>query len=57
MNQFIVPAFSVLIRFWLNRENNSWQGELREISGNRAIRFNGQPELIQLLNELLESSK
>ncbi len=52
-----IPAFSVLIRFWLNRESDSWQGELREITGNRTSRFNGMPELIRLLIELLEAGE
>ncbi len=49
-----VQAFSILIRFWLHRDNDAWQGELKEVANNRSCRFHGLPELISLLEDLIE---
>ncbi len=52
-----VRVFSVLLRFWFNKEKNCWHGEMKEIASNKATRFKGLTELVDLLKSLLEVKK
>jgi hypothetical protein len=37
-----VSAFSLILRFWYDSDNKTWQGEMKDAAGTRSSRFNDQ---------------
>lgn len=52
-----VSAFSLILKFWYNNENKTWQGEVQDVAGTRSIRFNGLPMLVDQLVERANSEE
>lgn len=47
-----VSAFSIILRFWYDSDNKTWQGEMKDAAGTRSSRFNGLPMLMDQLTEI-----